>query len=160
MLDRRKLRRRLTYILLFLVFVVIVKRYVVTPACVVGRSMEPTLREGDIRFVNKLAYRFRAPRRGEIVSFRTSNDPPLFFVKRIVGLPGEKIEMRDGRLIVDGERVAEPYVARNETWQMGVVHIEDRCVFVMGDNRSIPMGNQLSAEVALKTVMGPLMGVR
>ena len=151
---------KLLFLLLLVLALFFIRLYAFEPALVLGRSMEPTLRENNLVFVNKLAYRFSSPRRGDVVMFRTSNEPPLFFVKRVVGLPGETVEMREGLLFVNGAAVEEPYAARNFGWNIEPLIVEERCVLVMGDNRAIPIRNQLIAEVALRNVSGPLIGVR
>ena len=152
--------KRLFYILILIGVIAVLKIYIVEPVWILGESMEPALHEGRIYLVNKISYRFREPKRGEVVSFRTTDDPPLFFVKRIVGLPGERIEMREGRLLVNSEPLDEPYTLRNKDWNLDLLDIEEGCVYMMGDNRTVPMDLQLSCEVSISNLKGPIIGVR
>jgi signal peptidase I len=100
-------RTPLRWLLPVLGLVLAVRQWVWTPTLITGESMQPTLRGGQLAWVNKLAYRSRPPRRGDIVVVRT---PQNWIVKRILGLPGEEIALRDGVCYVDGRPLAEPYV--------------------------------------------------
>lgn len=100
-------------------------------------SMVPTLRPGDEVLANEVVYRFEPPKRGQIVIFRNPEDPggaPL--IKRIVGLPGDTIQIRRGVLYVDGAPRREPYVNRGEPEPFGPVTVPPGRVFVLGDNRT------------------------
>ena len=100
-------RTPLRWLLPVLVLVLAVRQWVGMPILVTGGSMVPTLGSGQLAWVNKLAYRSRPPRRGDIVVVRT---PRNWIVKRILGLPGEEIAMREGVCYIDGRPLAEPYV--------------------------------------------------
>ena len=100
-------RTRLRWLLPTLALVLAVRHWVWMPALITGQSMEPTLRDGQLAGVNKLAYRSHPPRRGDIVSIRTGQG---LIVKRIIGLPGEEIALRAGVFSVNGRPLAEPYV--------------------------------------------------
>ncbi|MBN1249093.1 MAG: signal peptidase I [Anaerolineae bacterium] len=99
-------------------------------------SMEPTLHEGQYLIVSKIAYWLREPQRGDIVVL----DPPdhrstIPYIKRVVGLPGERVEIRDGRVWVDGVALNEPYVSGPAMYQDDVVLGPDEYL-VLGDNRN------------------------
>ena len=100
-------RIRLGWLLLALGLVLVVRQWVWAPALITGGSMQPTLRGGHLAGINKLAYRRHPPRRGDIVAISTGLG---LIVKRILGLPGEEIAMRDGVVYVNGQPLAEPYV--------------------------------------------------
>lgn len=90
----------------------------VVPVTVSGRSMEPTLQLGDRVLVDRTAFLRTEPRRWDVVVFRCPDRAYELCVKRIAGLPGERIELRDGRVLVDGQPVASPfdYAVRHEDW--------------------------------------------
>jgi signal peptidase I len=130
-LLREMLETFLLAIVLFLVVNTITSRYEVQ-----SLSMEPTLHEGEYLIVSKISYWFRQPHRGDIVVL----DPPLSqseipYIKRVVGLPGEQVEVRDGRVWINGTALNEPYIsgplAYNGKWTMG-----EGEYFVLGDNRN------------------------
>lgn len=83
--------------------VVLLRTFIVQPFLVSGSSMEPNFSNGNYLLVDELTYRFRQPARGEVVVFRYPNDPSAYFIKRVIGLPGEKVTMKNGRITVTGE---------------------------------------------------------
>lgn len=99
-------------------------------------SMEPTLLPGDRIWTDKLLLRFRALERGDIVIF----DPPvpsdIPYIKRIIGLPGETVEVRRGRVWVDGRPLAEGYTAEPPAYRYGPITIGEDQYLVLGDNRN------------------------
>ena len=125
-----------------------------------GSSMDPTLESGQYLLVNRLVYlRFdlerlskivpfwqasdrssryavHAPNRGEIIVFQFPRDPTKDFVKRVVGLPGELIEVRDGRVLVDGNVLEEPYLAAKGNSNSAPRQLEKGEYYVLGDNRA------------------------
>jgi len=102
---------------------------------VLGYSMEPNLYEGQFMLVNKVEYWLRPPARGDVVVFQPPNDPDgIPLIKRVIGLPGERLEIRDGQVFVNGTRLDEPYV-RDQTMTSYNDQVPADAVFVMGDNR-------------------------
>ncbi len=99
-----------------------------------GTSMEPTLHSGQYIIVSKLSYRLSDPQRGDIIVFRPPNAPREDYIKRIIGLPGEHVEIRDGAVWINGYRLEEPYIASpapyTGSWDLGPDEY-----FVLGDNR-------------------------
>ena len=125
-----------------------------------GPSMQPTLMEGEYLIVNKIVYLrfnlakianiipfydreeepdrfiFHPPRRGSIVIFRSPSQPSKDFVKRVIGVPGDVVEIVQGDVYRNGERLVEPYVTSRDDASMGPVIVEADGLFVLGDNRS------------------------
>ena len=125
-----------------------------------GSSMDPTLEHGQYLLVNRLLYlridserlskiipfwkstdqtshfAVRAPKRGEVIVFQFPRDPNKDFVKRVVGLPGEVIEMRGGRVYVDGVVLEEPYLTAKDNSNKSDYRLKDGEYYVLGDNRS------------------------
>jgi signal peptidase I len=103
--------------------------------------MEPTLFVGSHYLVNHLVYRFRHPRRGEIVSFVSPVDHKKLFIKRVIAVPGDEIEIRDKKVILNGQPLEEPYTVykrANEKLDgdnLGPLKVPEDSVFVLGDNR-------------------------
>lgn len=101
-----------------------------------GSSMEPSLHNGERLLVDKITYRVRAPKRGEIIVFRYPADPRRKFIKRIMGLPGDQIEVRNHTLYVNGASLNEEYINGPTYGDFGPVTVPDGTYFVMGDNRN------------------------
>ena len=130
--------------------------YLVKPYRIPSESMASTLRPGDRVLVNRVVYRLREPHRGDVMVFRYPEDRDIVFIKRIVGVPGDTLQVRDGRLWVNGRLADEPYVHRTtgsldptaapgpvsgstirEPWSLARPYIVPAgSYFVMGDNRT------------------------
>ena len=101
-----------------------------------GQSMETNLHHGQFLIVSKLVYYLHPPERGDVVVFHSPQNPRKDFIKRVVGLPGEDVEMREGAVYVNGVRVHETYISNpgNRSWGPEVVGEFE--YFVLGDNRA------------------------
>lgn len=109
--------------------------FVVQSFIVTGPSMEPTLHNGERLLVNKFIYRFSAPKQGDIVVFHPVARPREDYIKRVIAVPGQSVEVREGKVWVDGEALAEPYLTQPTYGQYGPVRIPQGRIFVLGDNR-------------------------
>jgi len=127
------------------VLALLIRTFVFGPYKIPTGSMKPTFMENDKIFVEKFSYRFHEPKRGDIIVFRFPRDPKKDFVKRLVGLPGDRIEIRSPVILVNGKPMTDPpfgqniyYNADKWNWQYGragqVVTVPDGHFFVLGDN--------------------------
>lgn len=104
-----------------------------------GASMEPTLYDGDNLIVDKLTYQFEDPQRFDIIVFPFQREPEIYYIKRIIGMPGETVQIIDGAVFIDGERLWESYgreVIRDAGQAKDPVTLGEDEYFVMGDNRN------------------------
>ncbi len=126
-----------------LVLALLMRSYVAEPRFIPSDSMVPTLRIGDRLVVEKISYRLHAPEAGDIIVF----DPPpqlqlqgygrdQAFIKRIIGTPGQTVEVKNGIVYVNGQPRTEPYIAEAPKYSMSPVQVPENSVFVMGDNRN------------------------
>jgi signal peptidase I len=134
--EARLLLRDLAFALMIASLVIV---FVVQPVKVEGTSMLPRLEDGERIFVNKLIY-YGLPdlERGDIIVFWYPEDPTKSYIKRLIGLPGESVQVRDGRILINGTELSEPYLdpAKNVTTQsLPPVLVRPHYYFVMGDNR-------------------------
>jgi signal peptidase I len=125
-----------------IVTVFIIRTFLVQPFLVSGSSMVPNFQNGDYLLIDELTYRFRAPERGEVIVFKYPKDTSTYFIKRIIGLPGEKIEIKDDKITVfkagseEGLPLGENYLPKdfvtrgNETVTLG-----PKEYMMFGDNR-------------------------
>jgi signal peptidase I len=138
--EGRLLFRDLVFALMIAALVVV---FIVQPVKVEGTSMLPRLHDGERIFVNKLIYydEYRwAPKieRGDIVVFWYPNDPSKSYIKRVIGLPGEIVEVREGSVYINGSILEEKYLDPSENASaasQAPVHVNLNYYFVMGDNR-------------------------
>jgi signal peptidase I len=103
---------------------------------VYGSSMLPTVEEGEYIMVSKAAYFFSEPHRGDIIVFDSPQDPKSDLIKRIIGLPGDTVEIRDNKVIVNGTPLTEPYTLESPHYLMLPEEIPAGHYFVLGDNRN------------------------
>ena len=123
-------------ILIALVLAFVIRYFIVELYMVDGPSMRPTLQSAERLVVNKFIYRFRAPERGEILVFRYPKDPSRDFIKRVIAVPGDTIEIKDGRVFVNQQLMNEPYILSKTRGDYPLTTIPEGHIFVMGDNRN------------------------
>lgn len=118
-------------------------------------SMEPTLTEGDMIAANKIVYRFSEPKRGDIIVFKYPLNPDRDFVKRLIGLPGEKLLIKDSTLYINDKVIAEPYLPKGLSYQdYGPVTVPKDKYFMMGDNRNNSLDSRSWREMPKENIVG------
>lgn len=154
----RNPRLTLVRIAVLVVTCVILFKFILLPIRVDGPSMLPTYREGSVNFVNRLAFLSREPRRGEVVAVRYSGKS-IMLMKRIVGLPGETIEFVDGRILINGRFLDEPYLKYECDWTVKPEHYQllDDEFYVVGDNRSMPFEDHKQGAARRERIVGKVM---
>ena len=105
---KREAKEWLNSIVVALILTLIIRTFVVQAFKIPSGSMIPTLKIGDKLFVSKYIYRFHAPQRGDIIVFKYPEDPKKDFIKRLVAVEGETVEIRDGKILVDGKVLDDP----------------------------------------------------
>jgi signal peptidase I len=137
-----------------LALVIIVFLY--QPVKVEGTSMAPLLSDQERIFINKFVYRFEAISRGDVVVFWYPLDRSKSFIKRVIGLPGETVEIHQGRLLVNGREVPEPYVPPQyeDLSDFGPVRVPADSYFVMGDHRISSNDSRVFGPVASRFIYG------
>ncbi len=149
----RKPRRTLLRIVVLIVGVLLLRQFVVLPVRVDGISMLPTYKSNGVNLVNRLAYVFGKPQRGEVVAIRMAGEH-IMLLKRIVGLPGETIEFRRGELFINGEPLEEPYLKLPWRWNMPPVKVEPDEFYVVGDNRSMAWADHKQGRAPRAKIVG------
>ena len=148
-----------TLALLIVVVVIPIRLFVVSPFVVDGASMHPTFENLDYLVVDEAVYDFKTPARGDVVVCRYPGNPSIFYIKRIVGLPGETISINRGVITVatpDGARLsfAEPYVVSEDaTYTKNISLFADE-YFVMGDNRPNSSDSRVWGPLSRKDLVG------
>ncbi len=115
-------------------------------------SMETTLHEGEYVIVDKVSYALRSPQRGEIVVLKRAGQPDL--IKRVIGLPGETLEVRDGRVYINGQPIAEPYIRGPIAQVTAPQQIPPGQYFVMGDNRNNSSDSRAFGAIPRQDIVG------
>ena len=134
----------------------VVLAFLFQPFKVEGTSMQPRLTADERILVNKMVYRFWPVERGDVVVFWFPGDPARSFIKRVIGLPGDVVEIRAGGVLVNGDLLSEPYVpeAFRERQDFGPVRVEGETYFVLGDHRSVSNDSRSWGMVAEELIYG------
>ena len=159
---KREIKEWIHSIVVALALTLVIRTFVVQAFKIPSGSMRPTLLEGDKLFVNKYIYRFEPPKRGDIIVFRYPVDPKKDFIKRLVALGGETVEIRDGKIYVDGQVLQDPasfgkffyynhdpFGGPNEP-----VRVPADAYFVLGDNSANSTDSRFWGFVPKKSVLG------
>jgi len=134
---------------------VLIVIFVVQPVKVEGTSMEPRLEPQDRLFVNKFVYHFSDIRRGDIVVFWYPKDRSKSFIKRVIGLPGDRVEIRSGTVFVNGEKLSEPYLqGQLEVESHRSEVIPSQQYFVLGDHRNFSSDSRDWGTVPRQNIFG------
>jgi signal peptidase I len=146
------------FALITLAIVIPVRLYIAQPFIVSGDSMYPTFHNGEYLIVDELSYDFNLPARGDVVIFRFPEDPSKYFIKRIIGLPGETVTVAAGKVYITGaagkkELLDEPYL-KQQTIKDGSRKVGPDEYFVMGDNRLVSYDSRYWGPVNKKFLRG------
>jgi len=121
---------------------------------VYGQSMEPNLHTNERLIVEKVSYKLHTPQRGDIVVVKVQSASKELLIKRIIGLPGDTIEVKNGMVFINGEPLDEPYLARQTLGRYGPIQVPANHVFVMGDNRNASNDSRSFGPVAFDKIVG------
>ena len=134
------IRETLKIVILAAAIVVPVRYFLFQPFFVRGQSMDPNFENGDYLIVDEISYRFRQPQRGEVIVFNSPQEPSQRFIKRIIGLPGEVVEIKEGKVAVyssEGRKILDEsgYILNLPTGGNLTIALGGEEYFVLGDNR-------------------------
>ena len=126
----------IVYIVVAVALAMFIRTFIVELYVVDGPSMRPTLESEERLVVNKFIYRFRPPEKGEVLVFQYPRDPSRDFIKRVIAAPGDTIEIRAGRVLVNDQLLTEDYILEKTRSEYPKSTVPEGHVFVMGDNRN------------------------
>ena len=155
----RNPRWTLARVFVFVATVFVLFTFVFNLIQVVGISMAPNYVEGEIRFVNKLAYRKSTPHRGDVIAVQMKSER-VVLLKRVIGLPGERVVFSDRKILVNDQRLEEPYVKLpvHRTWKSDwALIIPQNEYLVIGDNRSMPFKNHFIYLAEKEEILGRVL---
>ena len=144
-----KVKDILSYVIVIII-VLLVKHFIVTPIKVNGRSMNNTLYDRDIMILDKISYRFSEIKRFDIVVIKVENE---YLIKRVVGLPGEKIEYKDSKLYINDKLVIENFTHKN-TDDYIYESVPKNTYFVIGDNREDSIDSRVIGPISKDKILG------
>lgn len=148
-------------IVISLAIILPVRYYLIKPFYVKGASMEPNYHDKEYLIINEISYRFEEPARGDAVVFKYPEDTTQYFIKRVIGLPGERIQIKDGDIIIfndlytDGIELIEPYLpAGLQTHGTVDITLGETEYFLMGDNRTASLDSRIFGPVDRDYIVG------
>lgn len=147
------LRELIETLLLTLVIFLLI-RFAVQNFRVEGFSMEPNFHDGQFLLVNKLEYMLNPPQRGDVIVFRFPNNPERDFIKRVIGLPHDRIEIVNGRILINGQALPETYPLNPGSYTYGPVIVGADEYFVLGDNRNNSSDSHSWGMLPVKNIIG------
>jgi signal peptidase I len=152
----RKPRNTLIRIVVLIAVCVVVFNFILLPIRVTGISMLPAYPNRSVNVVDRLAYLWHEPRRGDVVAIRYAGIH-MMLMKRIVGLPGETVGFVDGRVMINGRPLAEPYEKTGCDWNVPPVTLKPDEYFVVGDNRTMPSQDHIFGRVSRDRIVGKVL---
>ncbi|MFB3895644.1 MAG: signal peptidase I [bacterium] len=130
------IREWIEVIVIAFVIAMMVQAFVIKPFKIPSGSMENTLQVGDMIFVNRFVYLFSSPQRGDIVVFKYPENPNQDFIKRLIGLSGDTVAISDGKVLINGKVLDEPYIKESPVNNYGPVVVPADSYLMLGDNRN------------------------
>jgi len=142
-----------------LVIILPVRYFLIQPFYVKGASMEPNFYDHEYLIIDEISYRFNEPQRGDIVVFKYPKDPKQYFIKRVIGLPGEKIKIDNSSIFINGTRLNEVYLPDTMETVLplrgyGDVTLAGDEYFLLGDNRSQSLDSRIFGPVKREFIIG------
>jgi signal peptidase I len=153
----RRPKRTLVRIVVLVAVCLIVFKFVLVPIRVEGKSMLPTYKDHGVNLVNRLAYIFHPPRRGDVVAIRTDAGEHIMYMKRIVGLPGETVAFHDGYVFVNGKLLDEPYLKLRGNWEHELIKDGPDQYYVVGDNREMAFEDHFQGRFKRRLLVGKVL---
>lgn len=141
-------------IVIALVLAFFIRTFLFEVIKVEGSSMMPTLYENNRLVVNKLGYRFSSPKQGDIIIFRNPDNMKENYIKRVIAVPGQTVEVKDGSVKVDDKTLAEFYIAEPPLDDFNKVEVPQNTIFVMGDNRNHSRDSRHIGFIPYENVLG------
>ena len=142
----------ITLILALVIFFLL--QFTVQNFIVIGSSMQPNFQEGERVVANKVAYKLHEPERGDVIVFHPPGNQQEDYIKRVIALPSETIEVKDGVVYVDGLPLDEPYIKQPPSYTYTVATVPDNEYFVLGDNRNNSNDSHNGWTVPQQNIMG------
>jgi signal peptidase I len=150
----RWLREVLETIIPAILIALVINLFLAQATRVYGQSMEPTLCNDQHLVIEKLSYRFHGPRRGDVAVIKLDGYSSELLIKRVIGQPGDRVEIRDGQVYVNGQLLDEPYITQFTRGDYGPTDVPPLHIFVLGDNRGFSNDSRSFGMVPIDHVVG------
>mgnify|MGYP005838228329 CR=1 FL=1 len=157
MKEKSQLRELLEVVVISVGIAAFLITFVIQAFYIPSRSMEPTLEPGDRILVNKFIYRFQEPKHEDVIVFKFPLDPRRDFIKRVIAVENDKIEIRDGIVYVNDKKIDEPYIKESFPGNYGPYEVPAKHLFMLGDNRNNSEDSRFWGALPRENVVGKAM---
>jgi signal peptidase I len=147
-----------------LIIIIPIRLWIMQPFFVSGASMEPSFDNGDYLIIDELTYHFEQPSRGDVIVFKYPEDPSQYYIKRIIGLPGETVEIQDGQVYIYNKDNANGFLLEQSSYGIQgftfgnmKTTLDNNQYFVMGDNRSLSSDSRRWGPVNRNLIIGKVL---
>lgn len=152
--KKKEITQWILTIIVALILSFVIRQYAFLPCRVQMGSMTPTLRENDMVLVNKIDYRLHTPIRGDVVVFHPPTLSKDFYIKRVIAVPGDMIEIKDGYVFINDVQIKETYLVFETPGNYGPKKMEKDEYFVMGDHRNNSLDSREFGPIKLSSISG------
>ncbi len=155
-MNRQEIKEWIQVILVALILVVIIRSFILDNRIVPSVSMVPSIQPGDRLFVERITHRFKGIERGEVIVFEPPEQSQLEddLIKRVIALPGDEVEIKDGKLYINDNPQDEPYLAEEMSYTFEKTIVPEEKIFVLGDNRNRSFDSHAWGFVDFESVKG------
>jgi len=148
-------------VVISLVIILPVRYFLIQPFYVKGASMQPNFYEHEYLIINEITYRLNEPQRGEVIVFKYPKDPSQYFIKRIIGLPGETVKISQGKITIINQNKPQGFILNEDNYLPNIFTQGDLNIdlaadeyFVMGDNRSASLDSRIFGPIKKSSIVG------
>lgn len=141
-------------VLISLAIILPIRYFLVQPFIVQGASMEPNFHDREYLVINEIEYRLGNPERGEVIILKDPLNPQIYFIKRVIGLPGETVDIKKGRVFINDQELSEIYIEDFGLDTFDTVKLGNDEYYVMGDNRTNSFDSRRFGPVTRKSIIG------
>lgn len=141
-------------VLISLAIILPVRMFLIQPFYVEGASMEPNFHDKEYLIIDEISYRFQEPQRGEVIVFRNPKNTKQYYIKRVIGLPGETVEISGGEVLINGKAIKEPYIENLSKQSFSALTLTDDEYFVLGDNRPVSQDSRYFKGLKREYIIG------
>jgi len=142
------------FILIAIIVATIILTFILETVSVDGSSMYPTLRNNDRLIIEKVTYHFRKPKAEDIIVMKNPQNTGERYIKRIIAVEGDKVEIYDNKVYINGKLKYEPYIYENRISDFNEIIVPKNTVFVLGDNRNNSIDSRILGTIDLKLISG------
>lgn len=141
-------------VLISLAIILPIRMFLIQPFYVEGASMEPNFYDKEYLIIDEISYRFQEPQRGEVIVFRNPKNTKQYYIKRVIGLPGETVEISGGEVLVNDKPLEEPYISDLSKQSFAPLTLTEDEYFVLGDNRPVSQDSRYFKGLKKEYIIG------